>query len=193
MPLVFTLFQVAWSIAWGTLHVRIRRGRRYARGRAASGVRDGWYRRLNPLFFVAQLALSVACFWSDADVLLELHDSAAVRLLGAAMLSVALALTHTALAHLGRHYAPCYDAHVPRQLVRSGPYSLIRHPMYAAKLVAGVGALLLSGSLWLAPSTVYLFVVTWRALRNEEAELRVHLEGYEQYSARTTKLIPYVF
>jgi protein-S-isoprenylcysteine O-methyltransferase Ste14 len=193
MSVALTVFQVAWSTAWGTLHVRIRKGRGYARAREAVGSRDDWYRRLHPVLFVAQLALSVACFWSDAPWLLELHNNVPLRLVGAVLLSAALLLTLAALRHLGDNYSPCYDSHLPGTLVTSGPYSIIRHPMYLAKLLAGAGTLLLSGSVWLAPCTLYLFAATLRATRSEDVQLLLRqLPGYPQYAARTPRLIPYV-
>lgn len=191
MSVALTVFQIAWSTTWGTLHVRIRKGRGYARAREAIGSRDDWYRHLNPVLFVAQLALSVACFWSDAPWLFELHNNVPLRLVGAALLSAAFLLTLAAVRHLGDNYSPCYDPHLPGTLVTSGPYSIIRHPMYLAKLLAGAGTLLLSGSFWLAPSTLYLFAATLRATRCEDLQL-LHLPGYPQYAARTARLVPYV-
>lgn len=107
-------------------------------------------------------------------------------------MTAALLVTIAALQHLGDNYSPCYDSHLPGTLVTSGPYAVIRHPMYLAKLLAGAGTLLLSGSLWLVPSTIYLFAVTLRALQCEERQLLSHLHGYPQYAARTARLIPYV-
>lgn len=192
MPLAFTVFQLAWSTAWGALHVRVRKGRRYSRDRAATGIRDELYRRLNPLLFVGQLVLTIACFWGDARGLLKFHDLAGLRWLGTALLAVALLLTLTALRHLGDNYSPCYDAHAPKRLVATGPYAIIRHPLYCAKLLAGAGTVLLSGSLWFIPSTAYLFAVTWRATKREDAQLRATLSGYESYVERTWLLVPYL-
>lgn len=74
MSLGFTAFHVAWSTAWAALHVRVRRGRRYVRGRDPVGGVDNWYRRFSSVLFFAQLALSVSCFWSDTPWLLELYN-----------------------------------------------------------------------------------------------------------------------
>jgi len=193
LALGFTLFQLCWSALWGGLHVRIRSQRKYARGRAQVGGLDGLYRRLNPLLFVAQLALTVACLWSDSRWLLEFHHRAPLRALGAGLLALSLALTLLALRHLGDNYSPCYDSHLPRTITTTGPYAGIRHPMYLAKILAGAGTLLLSGSLWLLPGTAYLTVVTWRALRREDAVLSAGMAGYAEYAARTRLLIPYLF
>ena len=193
LALAFTVFQLCWSALWGALHVRIRSQRKYARGRASLGRLDALYRRLNPLLFVAQFVLTVACVWSDSRWLLEFHHRAALRALGAGLLALSLALTLLALRHLGENYSPCYDTHLPHTITTTGPYAGIRHPMYLAKILAGAGTLLVSGSLWLLPSTVYLTVVTWRALRREDAVLSAAMPGYSAYAARTRLLIPYLF
>jgi protein-S-isoprenylcysteine O-methyltransferase Ste14 len=57
--------------------------------------------------------------------------------------------------------------------------------------MAGAGTLLLSGSLWFLPSTVYLIWATWRALRQEERVLRSELPGYEEYASRIRALVPF--
>ncbi|RYZ03785.1 MAG: isoprenylcysteine carboxylmethyltransferase family protein [Myxococcales bacterium] len=190
--LALTIVQLGWSALWGMLHARIRKGRRYASGRCpAAAAPDAIYRRLNPLLFGAQLAVSVACLWSNSPWLLPFHSQLELRWLGAALLIAGLWLTHFALRHLGENYSPCYDSLLPRALVTTGPYAWIRHPMYLAKLLAGAGTVLLSGSLWLVPSALYLFVVTVRALRREDAELIAHFPGYATYAARTRLVIPY--
>lgn len=189
--LTLTIFQLIWSALWGTLHTRIRNGRRYAAGRRAAGGPDAVYRRLNPLLFVMQLAVSVSCLWSSSRWLLQFHSQLELRWLGAALLAVGLWLTYFALRHLGDNYSPCYDSHLPRALTTTGPYAWIRHPMYLAKLLAGLGTVLFSGSLWLLPSAVYLFASTVHALRREDAELVASMPGYAAYAARTSLLIPY--
>lgn len=189
--LALTTFQLVWSALWGLLHTRVRRGRRYATGkRAAAAEPDALYRRLNTLLFAMQLTVTIACFWVDSPWLLEFHSQLVLRWLGGALMTVALGLTFHALTHLGENYSPCYDSHLPRTLITTGPYAWIRHPMYLAKLLAGAGTVLLSGSAWLVPSTVYLWVSTVRALRVEDAELRQALPGYAAYARRAPLLIP---
>jgi len=189
--LTLTTFQLIWSALWGTLHVRVRKARRYAAGKRATTGSDTVYRRLNPLLFSTQLAVSVSCLWSNEAWLLPFHSLVELRWLGATLLAFSLWLTSYALRHLGDNYSPCYDSHQPHALVTTGPYAFIRHPMYLAKLLAGAGTLLFSGSLWLLPSALYLCVSTVRALRREEAELVESMPGYIAYVTRTRLLIPY--
>src|SRR5512143_3708127 len=78
------------------------------------------------------------------------------------------------------------------QLLSSGPYRFIRHPMYA-------GALLLIWSsvfghwslLTLIVGLVVTAVVALR-IQVEEQALRLHYPGYADYARQTRRIIPFV-
>jgi len=76
-------------------------------------------------------------------------------------------------------------------VVASGPYAIVRHPMYAAFLLLVVGTALLLGSLWgLAGGTLLVVLVARRAVL-EERTLRDELEGYGHYMAKVRyRLVP---
>jgi protein-S-isoprenylcysteine O-methyltransferase Ste14 len=77
------------------------------------------------------------------------------------------------------------------QVVKSGPYAFIRHPMYAGVILQSLGAPLLLGSLWSylpVAATICLFVVR-TAL--EDRTLRNELPGYAEYAMSTRfRLLP---
>jgi protein-S-isoprenylcysteine O-methyltransferase Ste14 len=77
------------------------------------------------------------------------------------------------------------------QVVRSGPYSVVRHPMYAGVILQSLAAPLLLGSLWSylpVAATICLFVVR-TAL--EDRTLRAELPGYADYAMSTRyRLLP---
>jgi protein-S-isoprenylcysteine O-methyltransferase Ste14 len=192
LPLGLTLSMLAWAVAWAVCHVRIRRARRYAQEREhVAGMRG--YKALSMSLFAMQCILSVWCFWSDRPFLLELHNSAALRIGGFVVMGAATWLYFAALAHLGESYSPCYDSHLPQALVTTGPYRLVRHPMYAAKLLIGAGTVLVCGSAWLLPPLVCLVYATLAATAAEDRLLAERLPGYAPYRARTAWMIPRVF
>jgi protein-S-isoprenylcysteine O-methyltransferase Ste14 len=81
-----------------------------------------------------------------------------------------------------------------QKLVSSGPYAIIRHPMYAAAFVMLVGVPLALDSLWgLMPVAIIMVVIVLR-LFDEEKLLLEELPGYKEYSARVKcRLIPYIW
>ena len=77
------------------------------------------------------------------------------------------------------------------QVVKSGPYSVVRHPMYAGVILQSLAVPLLLGSLWSyvpVGATICLFVVR-TAL--EDRTLRHELPGYAEYAMNTRyRLLP---
>ena len=164
----FSLFQIAWISLWVRKHLLIRKGRAYAQGREPTA-KNPLYRALS-YGLLLQNILCIWFFWSNEPYLWKFHDSDAIRFCGAALKTAATALYFLAIEHLGPHYSPCYDAHAPHQLVRSGPYAYLRHPMYVAKIAIGISEVLLSGSFWFVPGSIYL---TYETLKSWHAENRL--------------------
>lgn len=79
-------------------------------------------------------------------------------------------------------------------VVSSGPYALVRHPMYAAALVLLIGMPLALGSWWgLLLILLLVPVLIWRLL-DEERFLKKNLPGYEDYTRRVRyRLAPYIW
>jgi protein-S-isoprenylcysteine O-methyltransferase Ste14 len=79
-------------------------------------------------------------------------------------------------------------------VISTGPYALVRHPMYSGGLLLFLGIPMALGSWWgliLFPSMLVLLILR---LKNEERYLSDHLSGYRDYCARVThRLIPYIW
>jgi protein-S-isoprenylcysteine O-methyltransferase Ste14 len=81
-----------------------------------------------------------------------------------------------------------------QKVISTGPYALVRHPMYSGALVMLLGTPLALGSWWgFAMLVPMILTIAWRA-RDEERFLREHLTGYRQY-CRTVRyrLVPFVW
>jgi protein-S-isoprenylcysteine O-methyltransferase Ste14 len=111
------------------------------------------------------------------------------------MISTALILIGTvgavfALARLGRSFSVMAET---RQLVTSGPYRLVRHPLYLTEEIAIIGLFMQFAS----PLTVLLLFVQigfqLRRMQNEEAVLTASFSEYEAYSQNTARLLPGIY
>ncbi len=83
---------------------------------------------------------------------------------------------------------------VPAQkVISSGPYGIVRHPMYAGAALVNLFAPLALGSWWGLPlALIWLMAIILRIL-DEERLLRQKLPGYEDYCQNVQcRLIPYV-
>lgn len=95
--------------------------------------------------------------------------------------------TFYALRYLGRNFAVVSDV---RTLVTSGPYGLVRHPLYLGEAVALLGFLLtIATPFAFAAFTVSMVLQVWRAKVEEQALATVYPE-YHAYAARTPMMIP---
>jgi protein-S-isoprenylcysteine O-methyltransferase Ste14 len=81
-----------------------------------------------------------------------------------------------------------------QQVVDSGPYAHVRHPMYAGAIWLFVGIPLALGSWWSVALVVLVVpVLLWRLLDEERVLLR-DLSGYAEYRTRVKyRLVPYVW
>jgi protein-S-isoprenylcysteine O-methyltransferase Ste14 len=79
-------------------------------------------------------------------------------------------------------------------VISTGPYALVRHPMYAGALVMSVGIPLALGSWWgLFVLLLLLPVLIWRLL-DEERFLRQNLPGYTEYQTKVNyRLVPFIW
>jgi protein-S-isoprenylcysteine O-methyltransferase Ste14 len=75
--------------------------------------------------------------------------------------------------------------------VTSGPYRIVRHPMYVGAILMYPAAALMFGSMWaLAISGLIAILFVWRTAL-EDRTLRRELPGYEEFAALTRyRLIP---
>src|SRR5262249_51966981 len=81
-----------------------------------------------------------------------------------------------------------------QRVISTGPYALIRHPMYAGALVMIVGVALALGSWWaLAFLPFTILVLIWRIL-DEEQLLKRDLPGYTEYThSMRYRLVPHLW
>ena len=80
--------------------------------------------------------------------------------------------------------APVVKLQEGQKVIDTGPYALVRHPMYASSLGLFIGAPLMLGSWWgLIGSALLIAGIGWRAV-NEEHVLRGALAGYDDYTHR---------
>lgn len=81
-----------------------------------------------------------------------------------------------------------------QQVVSTGPYAIVRHPMYTGSLVLWLATPIALGSWWaFLPALASIPLVVMR-IRNEEAVLCRNLSGYEEYLRRVRyRLLPLVW
>jgi protein-S-isoprenylcysteine O-methyltransferase Ste14 len=96
------------------------------------------------------------------------------------------------LLWLGPSLTPLPYPRAKVKLIQTGPYRIVRHPMYGGGLVLAYGwALAVQGWLTLAYATVLLIFLDYKSNR-EERWLVDRFPDYPDYRRRVRKLIPFV-
>jgi protein-S-isoprenylcysteine O-methyltransferase Ste14 len=114
-------------------------------------------------------------------------------LLGDAMALAGLAVMLWARVTLGRNWSGGVVLKEDHELVTSGPYRFVRHPIYSGLLL-----LLLGWAVWRGRTVGFvglavLLVLFWIKARAEEQLMIQHFgDAYRSYKARVKALIPYV-
>ena len=95
--------------------------------------------------------------------------------------------------NLGKNWGMPMSIKQDPELVTSGPYRYIRHPIYTGILLAMIGSSLTSSIFWLiifALSGIY-FVCS--ALQEEKLMMKQFPKVYPSYKSKTKMLIPFIF
>jgi len=113
---------------------------------------------------------------------------------GLAVEAIGLFVAIWARRHLGRNWSGEITIKVDHQLVRSGPYKLLRHPIYTGLLAMYAGIAIVTGE-WLGMVGFAMAVFAyWRKIRLEEANLKVAFGAeYDAYRRETWALGPGCF
>jgi protein-S-isoprenylcysteine O-methyltransferase Ste14 len=94
------------------------------------------------------------------------------------------------LLQLGRSFSLMAEA---RRLVTSGPYRLVRHPLYLAEELAIIGIFMQFLSLSTAFILAVQIVFQLRRMHNEEAVLAESFPEYAAYRQRTARVLPGIY
>lgn len=79
-----------------------------------------------------------------------------------------------------------------RELVTTGPYRYVRHPLYAAVLVAGgLAAFFLTQSFLVLMAMVLMILIGHLMVRSEEKRMEQHFgQAWREYARRTPRFFP---
>jgi protein-S-isoprenylcysteine O-methyltransferase Ste14 len=122
-----------------------------------------------------------------------LPPGALLSSLGLCLIAAGLALAAWARAHLGRNWSGTVTLKESHSLIATGPYRLVRHPIYSGLLLALLGTALVIGErrgLFGLALAVFAFIYRSRV---EEARLRDTFPEYEEYRRRTKALVPFIY
>lgn len=113
--------------------------------------------------------------------------------IAAAVVVAGLAFAAWARVHLGQDWSGTVTVKRDHELIRSGPYRFVRHPIYSGVLLAVAGTAVARGEWRGLLAVLILFVALWRKLQHEERWMgEAFGEDYAKYRSEVSALIPFV-
>ncbi|TPI41483.1 isoprenylcysteine carboxylmethyltransferase family protein [Mesorhizobium sp. B2-9-1] len=125
-----------------------------------------------------------------AMVLTRPVESGAVQVTALCLIFVGTSSSIFCLNWLGRSFSLMATA---RRLVTTGPYSVVRHPLYICEAVFVVGMIVSHFSVLMVALGILQFSLQYRRAMNEEAILRQTFPEYDEYARRVPMLLPRLF
>jgi protein-S-isoprenylcysteine O-methyltransferase Ste14 len=169
-----------------------------SQGPTDAGEREPWWKGARGEWLVvAQVALIGLLFLGPRAVAgrpaWPFPFPRACTAVGGALMAGGALLLVAGLLRLGRGLTPLPYPKDGAELVQTGPYALVRHPMYGGGLGLGLGWALWVQSWLTLGYALVLFVFLDAKSRWEERWLAGKFPAYADYRRRVRKLIPFVY
>jgi len=110
--------------------------------------------------------------------------------IGALLFACGIALAVWARLHLGRNWGMPMTERAEPELVTSGPYRFVRHPIYSGLLTAMLGTALVNNLLGLIVVAVLVAYFYYCGIVEERNLVATFPKAYPEYRSRTKMLIP---
>lgn len=79
------------------------------------------------------------------------------------------------------------------ELVTSGPYRFVRHPIYSGILLALLGTSLVGLRVWLLVFFFFVAYFVFSAVTEEKLMAETFPEQYQEYKKRSKMIVPFLF
>jgi protein-S-isoprenylcysteine O-methyltransferase Ste14 len=111
---------------------------------------------------------------------------------GLVLFGLGLGFAIWARMHIGRNWGTPMTQKDEPELVASGPYHLVRHPIYSGILFAGLGTAVALSWWWLIPVTLGAIYFIYSATVEERHLTAQFPDSYPAYRRSTKMLVPFV-
>ena len=112
--------------------------------------------------------------------------------IGFVVFALGLAFAIWARIHIGRNWGTPMTQKDEPELVTSGPYHLVRHPIYSGVLAAGIGTAVALSWLWLTAVGLAGIYFLYSAMVEERYMTDQFPDNYPVYRRSTKMLVPFI-
>ena len=148
------------------------------------------FKIISKLIHVTTIIIVCDSILIDNFLGLEFHDNVLFTYIGIVISSIAIALFISSKVTLGKNYSPCYDQRKPKNIISSGLYKYVRHPIYSSNLLLLLGTFIISGSYLMLINILILSLFYIISAYREEKYLINNFTYYKNYSKNTGMFVP---
>ena len=179
VELVFAVGWAAFWLYWLVAAFSMKRGR------------VAWSRELRIRVVIVAVAIVLARLGALRSH--RVSSNPWLAAIGLALFALGLGFAIWARLHIGRNWGTPMTQKDEPELVTSGPYRLVRHPIYSGILLASVGTAVALSWLWLPVVALAGIYFVYSATVEERYLAEQFPEEYPAYRHSTKMLVPYVF
>ena len=179
---LWAVFILVWLIAAFFSKKRLKSGGGHRVGLLRIGFAAG---------FIVFINVPVVHRWIQRESLAQPH-SEALAIVGVLACALGIGLAIWARAYLGRNWGMPMTRKEDPELVTTGPYAYVRHPIYSGALLAVLGTMLATSVIWILLLVFSAAYFLYSAKKEEKLLLEQFPDRYPAYSKKTKMLIPFV-
>ncbi len=113
--------------------------------------------------------------------------------IGLAIFALGLALAIWARVYLGRNWGMPMSQKADPELVTTGPYHRVRHPIYSGIILAMIGTTIAVSLYWLVAVLLIGAYFIYSAIVEERSMTKLFPDSYPEYKHSTKMLIPFIY
>ncbi len=181
---------LAFLVYWGVSAIGVKKDTV-----AVKWWRRSWFRLFAIAVVLVLLSLDhvkIGAAWSRMGFFAPV-SSGVLAAVGALLCWAGIALAIWARSCLGRNWSNHPDIKEDHELVTSGPYRFLRHPIYTGMLAALLGTAFLAGWFWIMVFIVAALVFIRRIQIEEGYMLKLFPAAYPEYKKYTKALVPFLW
>jgi protein-S-isoprenylcysteine O-methyltransferase Ste14 len=159
------------------------------------GVRAAWRQRAIRLSLIVLILIAVRTpAVRHALQMMQVHmaDSMVMASIGVAMCAAGIAFAIWARTCLGRNWGMPMSRKENPELITTGPYAFVRHPIYSGMLLAMLGSAFGLNVAWALALILFGAYFIYSARREEALLTQQFPQQYPAYVKRTKMLVPFV-
>ncbi len=165
-----------------------------------SVIKRGWWWRIYLIIVVVAVIIFTKRSKTDPAVIKVFFTSLffpvtqTITIIATILVVIGVICAILARIYLGRNWSGYVTYKKDHELITSGPYRYVRHPIYSGMTLMITGTWLSFPSFWVSSFFIaYIVIFVWRMGREEAIMIRLFGKKYKDYMKHTKRIIPWIW